>query len=492
MEVKTVFIDRYFFGRPASATKTIGGLGLAVLGLLAAGGAIGAPAIQSWTTDDGAEVLFVPADDLPIVDVRVVFDAGSARDGAQSGLASITAGMLTEGAGGLSADEIAERVESVGVELGSGAERDMAWVSIRSLTDPETLEVAVDTLTRVLSQPELDADELERVRENRLVALRLAEQNPGTVGKRAVYQAMFGDHPYAADPSGTLESVAALSRDDLVAFHQRFYSAPNATVAIVGDLDRAGAEALASRITAGLPAGGAAPELPPVPDLEQPVVEQIAFPSSQSHVYMGQPGMARGDPDYFPLYVGNHILGGSGLVSLLMEEVREKRGLSYSTYSYFLPMARRGPLLMGLQTKTTQRDEARAVMTDTLARFIEQGPSDQELSAAVKNITGGFPLRIASNAKVVQYLAMIGFYDLPLDYLDRFNERVSAVTIEQIRDAFQRRVHPQRLAVVMVGRADTADAADADAGAGSAVSAEVPASSEVAPSQSAARGGGEG
>ncbi|MGB5736263.1 MAG: pitrilysin family protein, partial [Thiohalocapsa sp.] len=234
-------------------------------------------------------------------------------------------------------------------------------------------------------------------------------------------------------------------------FHQRYYVAANATIAIVGALNRSQAEQLANRITAGLPQGEAAAPLPEVSDPSDGGSVQIEFPSSQTHLYAGQPGMSRGDPDYFPLYVGNHILGGSGLVSILMHEVRETRGLSYSVYSYFAPMAERGPMILGLQTKNTQADEARGVLLDTLQRFVDEGPTDEELEAAVKNITGGFPLRIASNAKVVQYLAMLGFYDLPLDYLDRFQGRVSAVTKEQVRDAYQRRVHPDRLAVVQVG-----------------------------------------
>jgi len=482
--------------RPLSA-RVLARAALASVALLFAGAAVAAPKIQSWHTGTGAKVLFVPAPDLPMVDVRVVFNAGSARDGAKSGLASMTAGMLTEGAADLSADEIAERVDAVGAELGTGAERDMAWASMRSLTEPEALETALDTLAKILSAPTFDKDELARVRENRLIALRLAEQDPGTVAQKALYKAVFRDHPYASDPDGTPETVAALTHDDLAGFHQRYYTAPNATVAIVGDVDRTEAEQIADRVTRNLPEGTAAPKLPPVPDLNHAVVEQIAFPSSQSHVLMGQPGMARGDPDYFPLYVGNHILGGSGLVSLLMEEVREKRGLSYNTYSYFLPMARRGPLLMGLQTKNSQRDEAQAVMTDTLDRFIEQGPTQGELDAAIKNITGGFPLRIASNADVVQYLAMIGFYDLPLDYLDRFNERVSAVTTEQIRDAFQRRVHPQRLAVVTVGRPEGGQHAAGPGGSGAAGIAgtgsdAVPAAKTRTSRPPAARGGGEG
>ena len=426
-------------------------LALGLITLAASAIATATPQIETWQTANGAKVLFVEAPDLPMVDVRVVFNAGSARDGEQPGLASMTADMLTEGAADLDADAIAERIESLGAELGTGAERDMAWVTLRSLTDESLLEPAVDTMAKVMTQPAFPPEDFERVRQNRLVALRLAEQDPASVGSRALYKAVFGEHPYAVDPSGTADSISALTRDELAAFHKRYYAAANATIAIVGALNRSQAEQLANRITAELPQGEAAAPLPEVGDPDAGALTQIEFPSSQTHLYAGQPGMSRGDPDYFPLYVGNHILGGSGLVSILMHEVREKRGLSYSVYSYFAPMAERGPMILGLQTKNTQADEARAVLLDTLQRFVDEGPTDEELDAAVKNITGGFPLRIASNSKVVQYLAMIGFYGLPLDYLDQFTGRVSAVTKEQVRDAYKRRVHPDRLVVVEVG-----------------------------------------
>jgi zinc protease len=431
-------------------TRTLLG-GVALLASILPTVTAAAPKIQTWQTASGAEVLFAAAPDLPMVDVRVVFDAGSARDGDKPGLASMTAGMLTEGAAGLDADSIAERTEAVGAELNTGADRDMAYASLRTLTEPQAMETALDTLTKVLAEPSFPAEDFERVRQNRLVGLRLADQDPKTVGSKALFKAVFGAHPYASDPSGTRESVSALTREDLIEFHRRYFTAANATVAIVGALDREQAEQLADRITAGLPEGAAPPVLPPVAELGAGTLQRISFPSSQTHVYLGQPGMARGDPDYFALYVGNHILGGSGLVSLLMHEVREKRGLSYSAYSYFAPMAERGPMIMGLQTQNAKAEEARQVMLDTLRRFVEDGPTDDELEAALKNITGGFPLRIASNSNVVQYLAVIGFYGLPLDYLDRFNERVSAVTKEQIRDAYSRRVQPERLAVVLVG-----------------------------------------
>jgi zinc protease len=479
---------------------------IAGIALLASGlpyAASAAPEIQTWQTASGAEVLFVAAPDLPMLDVRIVFDAGSARDGDKPGLASITAGMLTEGAAGLDADSIAERVEAIGAQLGTGADRDMAYASLRTLTEPRAMETALDTLTKVLAEPSFPAEDFERVRQNRLVGLRLAEQDPKTVGSKALYRAVFGDHPYASDSSGTRESVAALTREDMIGFHRRYFTAANATVAIVGALDRKQAEQLADRVTAGLPEGAAPSDLPPVAELDAGKLERISFPSSQTHVYLGQPGMARGDPDYFTLYVGNHILGGSGLVSQLMHEVREKRGLSYSAYSYFSPMAERGPMIMGLQTQNAKAEEAREVMLDTLRRFVEAGPTDDELEAALKNITGGFPLRIASNSNIVQYLAVIGFYDLPLDYLDRFNERVSAVTKEQIRDAYSRRVHPERLAVVLVGGEAAAEGQQQaqqqgqtvgvpeNAGAGAEVESP-PLPAAVAAPQAARSGDGEG
>ncbi|WP_462319833.1 M16 family metallopeptidase [Halochromatium sp.] len=468
------------FARPVWLQRSRG-LSAALIGLTALWGQVlwgqaqAAPKIQTWQTPSGAEVLFVAAEELPMIDVRIVFDAGSARDGAKSGLASLTSAMLTEGAGGLDADAIAERVEAVGAELGTGTDRDTSFARLRSLTEPDALEVALDTLIKVLSKPTFDTAELERVRQNRLIALRLAEQDPGEVGQKALYRAIYGDHPYAADPSGEPETVAALTPDDLRAFHGRYYGAANATIAIVGALDRSQAEDLAARLSAELPSVGPPPPLPPVPGLEQARVEQIEFPSSQTHLYLGQPGMRRGDPDYFALYLGNHILGGSGLVSLLMDEVREKRGLSYSVYSYFLPLERKGPLVMGLQTQNAQADAAQQVLLDTLTRFIEEGPTEEQLEAAIKNITGGFPLRIAGNSKIVSYLAVIGFYDLPLDYLETFPERIRALSVEQVRDAFQRRVHPSRLVRVAVGAADEPSATGAAAASG--VQPESPASS---------------
>lgn len=423
-----------------------------LLGLALPDAAWAGPEIETWKTGTGARVLFVAAPDLPMLDVRMVFDAGSARDGERSGLASLTAGLLTQGAGEWDADTVAERIESVGAQFSAEAGRDTATLSLRTLTKQPAMDKALETMAASLSKPGFAAADCERVRENRLTALRRDQQDPKTVGSKAIYRLIFGTHPYASDPAGASATVSAIQRRDIVDFHRRYYVAANAVIAMVGALSQEQAREIAERLTVGLETGEPAPALPPVPDLSDSILERLDFPSTQTHLFAGQPGMRRLDPDYFPLYVGNHILGGSGLVSLLMDEVREKRGLSYSVYSYFLPMVERGPLLLGLQTKNDQAAEAREVLMNTVRRFREQGPTQDELTASIRQITGSFPLRIAGNKKLVDYLTVIGFYGLPLDYLDRFTERVSQVTVEQIHDAFMRRVHPDRFATVTLGK----------------------------------------
>lgn len=425
--------------------------GLCCLMLAAAHGA--QIEIQHWETGNGARVLFVPAPELPMIDVQVVFDAGSARDGGRPGVAQLTSRLLDSGAGELDANAIAEAFEDLGARFSAESHRDMAVVNLRSLSDPDYLIPAVDTLALLLRAPTFPEDALERERGRLLTALQREEQSPGSLASNAFYRAVYRDHPYGSHPLGTPESLAGLARADVATHHRQYYVARNAVIALVGALDRIEAEALAERLVGELPSGAAAPELPPVPVLDAPRRIHIEFPSSQTHILAGQAGLQRLDRDYFPLYVGNHILGGSGLVSRISDEIRDKRGLAYSAYSYFSPMRAPGPYLLGLQTQNDQAESAIGVLFDTVGAFIDEGPTAKELTAAVRNITGGFPLRIASNSDIAGNLAVIGFYGLPLDYLDRFNDQVEAVTRERIRDAYQRRIDPDRMVTVTVGRA---------------------------------------
>lgn len=419
--------------------------------LLLTGIATANPNIQHWQTDNGARVYFVPAPELPMVDINVTFNAGSARDGGNDGLAMLTNGMLEEGTGTLDANAIAVQFDNLGANTSFSSRRDMASASLRSLTDNKLLQPAVATFARLLREPSFPADALERVRKQMLVGLRHQSQSPGSIGSKAFYSALYGDHPYASNASGTMKSVLTLSRQQVQEFHQRYYVGHNAVVAIVGAVDRSQAEKLAEQVVGNLSAGNEAEPLPEVAPLQEATTRHIEHPATQTHVLMGQPGMRRGDPDYFALYIGNHILGGSGLVSRISDEIREKRGLSYSAYSYFSPMAAAGPYLLSLQTKTESTDEALTVLRATLGSFITEGPTEAELIASQKNITGGFALNVDSNKDILGYIAMIGFYKLPLDYLDRFIDRVNAVTVGQIHDAFKRRVHPDKMVLITVG-----------------------------------------
>jgi zinc protease len=422
------------------------------LGLLLLSTALFAnPDIQHWRTDNGARVYFVAAPELPMVDVRIVFDAGAARDEDAPGLAILTNGLLAEGAAGLSANQIAEHFAAIGARFSNSAQRDMAVLSLRTLSEKKIFDEAVDMLAKILAQPDFPKNAFERERSRLLATLKRHKQSPETIADEAFYDAVYGDHPYHTPPTGTEIGIQSLDVAKLRAFYERYYVGSNAVVAIVGDLDRAGAEQLAKTLLDKLPEGQPAADLPVTSDLDEAREIRIEHPSAQTHILVGQAGMKRGDPDYFPLYVGNHILGGSGLVARLSNEIREKRGLAYSAYSYFAPMRQKGPYTFGVQTRNASAQESLDVLRETLRKFVAEGPTSAELEASKKNITGGFPLRISSNKKIIDYIAMIGFYQLPLDYLDTFNQQVQAVSVEDIKQIFQSRVYPDKMVTVLVG-----------------------------------------
>lgn len=441
---------------------------LAGLWATLAGDAHAAVTIQHWETAKGARVYFVENHDLPLLDVRVEFAAGSAYDDpAKSGTANLTLHMLSLGAGGLGEDEIARRIADVGAQLNGNFDQDRAGVGLRTLSSAKERDQALGILAKIIQSPEFPTDIVNREKARIVASLEETDVQPGTIASKRFYRALYGTHPYAMQPSGEKTTVSAIGRDDVTAFYRKYYTARNATISIMGDVSRAEAERIADALTGALPAGEPRAALPAVPTPESAKVELVAHPASQSHVLVGFPGVFRGDPDYFPLYVGNYILGGGGFDSRLTSEIREKRGLAYSTYSYFLPLERKGPFQMGLQTKKDQTAEALGIMRSVLARFIEQGPTGAEVKQAKANLIGGFPLRIDSNKDILEYVAMIGFYGLPLDYLDRFTAQVDKVDARAIRDAFQRRIDPARMAIVVVGAdgKQVAQAAEGPAGA---------------------------
>jgi zinc protease len=408
--------------------------------------------IQHWTTSQGGRVYFVENHDLPMLDLAVAFDAGSARDTpAKSGLAGMTRAMMAKGAGAWSEQEIAERLADVGAVLSGTFDADRAGFGLRTLSSPPEREPALAVLRAILSSPHFPDVVLEREKDRAIAGLKEAATKPDYLAEKAYQSAIFGRHPYALQESGEEETLPGLTRGDLDGFYRQYYRAQNMVVALMGDISRSEAERIAEELANCLPPGPAPAALPPVAVPVAGSEQVLPHHATQSHILVGMPGMKREDPDYFPLLVGNYVLGGGGFDSRMLIEIRQKRGLAYSAYSYFSPMRELGPFQIGLQTKRESTDEALRVLRETLARFVSDGPTEDELAQAKNNLVGSFPLRLDSNKKILDHLAMIGFYRLPMDWLDTYTKRVEAVTRADVLRAFQARVRLGAMSTVIVG-----------------------------------------
>lgn len=406
--------------------------------------------INHWQTSTGSEVYFVENHDLPIIDMSVNFPAGSARDTkATSGVAGVTRYMMTLGADGMNEEVITNKFADIGAILGGELDADRAAFKLRTLTSES--EKALDTFNKILHKPDFPQAVLEREKTRIIAGIKEAATQPESISNKAFMQALYPSHPYGLDESGEIDTITAMKREDLMQFYNTFYSAKSAVIALIGDMTEQQARAIAEAVSSGLPQTQAVAQIAEVALPQAANIQNISHPASQAHILLGYPGIKRGDADYFPLYVGNYILGGGGFVSRLTEEVREKRGLVYSVYSYFMPMSELGPFQIGLQTKKEQASDAMKVVNETVAKFIKNGVTEKELKAAKDNIIGGFPMRIDSNGKILDYLSVIGFYKLPLTYLDDFNKQIAKVTARQIKDAFSRRVKPEHFVTVTVG-----------------------------------------
>lgn len=420
----------------------------AALALLVTQAALAGVKIEHWVSPSGARVYFVESRVLPMLDVQVDFAAGSMFDPpGKAGVAALTRNSLDLGAGRRDETAIAEQLADIGANLGGGADTDRASVALRTLSAKDKREPALDILRSVLQQPKFDMAVFVREQARTIAALKEELTRPESLAGKAFWAAMYPAHPYGVQASP--ESVAAIRRNDLAAFHARHYTASNASITLVGDISRQEAERIAENLSTGLPKGEA-PTLPAPPEKAMGKQIQLAHPASQAHIYLGLPAIERGHPDYFPLLVGNYTLGGGGFVSRLMKEVRDKRGYAYSVYSYFAPLRQGGPFQIGLQTKRSQAGDAIKVARDVLDGFLKDGPSEEELAAAKANLTGSFPLRLDSNKKLLDNAAAIGFYGLPLDYLDQYQAKVQAVTVDDVKQAFSRHVRGDRLMTVTV------------------------------------------
>jgi zinc protease len=417
--------------------------------------------IQHWTQPGGAQVYLVESPAIAMVDIQMEFDAGSRRDpAAQAGLAGVTTGMMDKGllakGGAPAMDEntLSEAWADLGAQFGAGATSDRMSFSLRSLTEPDLLDKAVALAAREIAEPAFPDAIWQRERQRLEASIKESYTRPGSIIGRAYAQAVYGTHPYGYQV--TAETLSRISVDDMRKLHAASVVACRARISMVGAVTRAQADAIVTRLLARLPQVpcDSLPPLAPVPEvapLAQAEEKRIPFDSAQAHVIIGQPGFKRDDPDYFPLIVGNYILGGGGFVSRLTLEVREKRGLTYGVSSYFSPGLHAGAFTVGLQTRPDQATQAVALARDVVKDFVANGPTETELKAAKDNLIGGFALRIDSNRKLLDNISGIAWNRLPLDYLDTWTQQVDKVTVADIKAAFARKLQPEKMVTVVLG-----------------------------------------
>ena len=415
--------------------------------------------IEKLDSYKSAKAYLVQTKALPMVDIEVSIDAGDRYDPAgKSGLADMAAGLMNYGAKGdkgvLTEAQIADEIADLGANIGLSVGGERAILRIRSLSRKDLRDRAVKLAAVMLSAPTYDPKIVEREKQRTITSLQEAETKPEYVLERRFKKSVYGDYPLADSPS--VKSVAAVNASDLKQFHQQFYRGDRMIVSIVGDVDRTEANEIVQALLKQIPQSGQV--IAKLPQLQRSPVEplaqreiQIPFDSQQAHIAMGMTAVARSNPDYFPLLVGNYILGGGGFVSRLMSEVREKRGLAYSVFSYFAPGKDNGIFQAGLQTKNDQASQALEVMSSTIAQFIADGPTPSELVAAKANLVNGYPLRIDNNRKLLDNVSSIAWNDLPLDTMDIWTKQVEAVTLDQVKAAFQKYLAMDRMKIVVLG-----------------------------------------
>jgi zinc protease len=443
---------------PVARRAFLPALLLAACCLLAPGPA-GAADIQVHreVLDNGLVLQVVERHALPIVTVQMGIRAGAALDprGA-AGTASLTAALLTEGAAGRSANEIADAIEFVGGRLGAGVEEDFARATVTVLS--RDLDTGLGLLADVVRRPAFEPKEVERVKKEVLGGIEADEDEPAKVAGKAFDEALFGAHPYAHPPEGDRDGVVAATPESLRAFHDRYYHPDGSVLNFVGDVTVEQARAKARSAFGDWPRGGAAPPAPePVSPPKGIDLIRIDRPVTQATVIMGHLGLRRSDPDFYPAIVMNYILGGGGFASRLVNSVREEQGLAYSIGSGFTALADPGSFAVQFQTRNAAANQAIAAVQSQLRRIRIGAVTPEELADAKANLVGGFPLRVDTNGEMAGLLTFIEMYGLGTGYFDDYIRNVQAVTRRDVHRIARKYLHPDDAVWVVVANQAEAD-----------------------------------
>jgi len=446
-------VIRFSIGAQRLASGLIAGL---VLLSLAASPSHAAAKIQRLVSPGGIEAWFVQDATVPLIAMEYAFGGGASQDPAgKPGVGNLVAGLLDEGSGDLDSKSFHERLERRAIELSFSSTRDNFRGSLRMLKDNK--DEAFDLLHLALTSPHFDASDVERIRAQVLSGLRRDTTNPTSLASRKFLQLAFGDHPYGRQGNGTLDSVPKIDVADMKDYVRRVIAKDTLRIAVVGDVDPDTLGKLLDKTFGGLPAKAS---LTPIPEVEATKPPQRAFVPldvPQTVVTFGGPGIRRHDPNFMAGYVVNHILGGGGLSSRLYKEVREKRGLAYSVYESLLWMDRSALFIGNTGTRADRAGETVDAIEKEIRRMAEEGPTQKELDEAKSYLKGSQMLALDTSSKLAQALLQYQLDKLPIDYIEKRNALVDAVTLDDAKKAAHR-LWGQGLLTVVVGRAPQAAA----------------------------------
>ncbi|GAB5378463.1 MAG: pitrilysin family protein [Acuticoccus sp.] len=413
-------------------------------------GSASAITIEEVTSDRGITAWLVSDDTVPVVAVDVAFEgAGSTQDPeGREGRANIMASLLDEGAGEYDSLAFQSTLQDKAVRLSFEASRDNIYGDMRALSS--SVEDGFELMRLALTDPRFDDEPFQRIRAQVTTGLRRDLNDPDTVAAQLWSRTAFPDHPYGKPSNGTLESVASLTREDIAAAHATAFGKDNIFVSVVGDIDAETLKPLLDKAFGDLPDSATLVEVAEVePAAGLTVSETLATP--QTSIRFGGPGLMREDADFIPAFVMNHILGGGTFSSWLFEEVREKRGLAYSVYSYMAPYQHTAVFGAGTATRNDQAEEAVEVILEQFRKMASEGPSAEELADAKAYLTGSYPLRFGSSSSIARQLLFLQLEDLGMDYIDNRNDLIEAVTLDDVRRAAQRIFGNGRPTVAIVG-----------------------------------------
>jgi zinc protease len=407
--------------------------------------------VQKVTSPQGIEAWLVEESAIPLISVVITIEGGGRADPqGKEGAVTVMSALLNEGAGPYDAQAFARELQDKAIRIGAGSGLDSISISMSTLS--ENKDRAFELLGLLLNEPRFDADAMERVRGQMVSVLKQETEDPGTIASRAWWAAAYPNHPYGRSENGTPESIAALTLDDIKSVYQARIGRDRVRIAVVGDISPEDLAARIDPLLAKLPANAAA-ETPALVDMTgQGTLSVIKRDDPQSTVLFGAPGLMRKDPDYMAANVLNYILGGGSFSSRLMDEVREKRGITYGISTWLDPSLWSGLISGSVASDNAKVAEAITITKQEMARLRDEGPTEKEVADAKAYLTGSFALRLDTNAKIAGFLASSQLYDLGIDYINRRNAEIEAVTVDDVRRVAQRLLDPQKFSFVVVGQ----------------------------------------